>query len=149
MVAPVSLVGALMARSRTHHPVTTVEVVVPGAELRVAGRLDAGNDHQLREELHRAIVLGEGELVLDLAEAEIHDSTALALVAGVHHRAAREGRTLVIVDPSDRFERVVAAMRLGKVLQRRRRATSAPVSTAPVPTAPVSTVTVGRPPAQA
>ena len=84
---------------------------MPGAELRVTGRLDAGNDHQLREELHRAIVLGEGEL---------------------------EGRTLVIVDPSDRFERVVAAMRLGKVLQRRRRATSAPVST----------VTVGRPPAQ-
>lgn len=138
MVAPVSHVGALMAKARTHPSVTTVEVVVPGAELRVTGRLDAGNDHQLREELHRAIVLGEGELVLDLAEAEIHDSTALALVAGVHHRAAREGRTLVIVDPSDRFERVVAAMRLGKVLQRRRRATSAPVST----------VTVGRPPAQ-
>ena len=77
------------------------------------------------------------------------DVPDFALVAGVHHRAAREGRTLVIVDPSDRFERVVAAMRLGKVLQRRRRATSAPVSTAPVPTAPVSTVTVGRPPAQA
>ncbi|MTB72254.1 STAS domain-containing protein [Arsenicicoccus sp. MKL-02] len=127
-----------MVRARTHPSVTTVEVVVPGAELRVTGRLDAGNDHALREELHRAIVFGEGELILDLAGAEIHDSTALALVAGVHHRAARAGRTLVIVDPSDRFERVVAAMRLGKVLQRRRR---------PVPE-PVATVTVGGPPAR-
>ena len=100
-------------------PATVVEVVVPGYVLRVHGRLDSRNDHALREELHRALVMGEGELLLHMGEAEIYDSTALALVAGAHHRARRLGRTLVIVDPSPRFERVVAAMRLGKVLSRR------------------------------
>ncbi|MCH8612373.1 STAS domain-containing protein [Arsenicicoccus dermatophilus] len=98
---------------------TTVEVVAPGQELRVQGRLDASTDHALREEIHRAIVLGTGELLVDLAQAELYDATALALIAGAHHRAQRAGRTLVVVDPSPRFERVVAAMRLGKVLQRR------------------------------
>ncbi|AKT52360.1 STAS domain-containing protein [Arsenicicoccus sp. oral taxon 190] len=108
-----------MARGRTTTGDTVVEVVLPGYELRVQGRLDARNDHALREEIHRAIVLGEGELLLHLDAAEIHDATALALIAGAHHRARRAGRRLVIVNPSARFERVVAAMRLGKVLERR------------------------------
>jgi anti-anti-sigma factor len=61
---------------------------------------------------------GAGDLLLHLAEAEVHDSTGLGLIVGAHYRALLAGRRLVLVDASPRVDRLLRASRLHLVLAR-------------------------------
>lgn len=93
-----------------------IDVVVPGAAVTVAGRLDASTAHLVRRALDEAVACGEGDLVLDLRLAEVFDSAGLGVVVGAHRRAALAGRCLVVEHPSERFVRLARALRVGHVL---------------------------------
>jgi anti-anti-sigma factor len=53
-----------------------------------------------------------------LAQAEVHDAAGLGVIVGVHHRARRVGRRLVLVDVSPRLDRLLRASRLHRILAR-------------------------------
>lgn len=95
-----------------------VVVETPGRELRLNGALNVRTVPNLRADLQRALDGGEGDLVLHLGEAEIHDATGLGVLVGAHHRALRRGRRLVIAEASDRLERLLRLTKLHLVLAR-------------------------------
>ena len=61
---------------------------------------------------------GQGDLMVHLAGAEVHDATGLGVLVGAHHRARRAGRRLVLVDVSPRLDRLLRVSRLHRVLAR-------------------------------
>jgi anti-anti-sigma factor len=98
-------------------PVYVQEVRV-GREVAVWGRLDASTVADVRVALHEILARGSGDLLIHLAQAEIHDATGLGVIVGVHHRARRLGRRLILVDVSPRLDRLLRASRLNRVLER-------------------------------
>ncbi|MBE3075322.1 MAG: STAS domain-containing protein [Actinobacteria bacterium] len=97
--------------------VRVVETSV-GQEVSVSGRLDVNTVAEVRRALHDILDQGVGDLLVHLAEAEVHDATGLGVIVGVHHRARRVGRRLVLVDVSPRLDRLLRASRLHRVLTR-------------------------------
>jgi anti-sigma B factor antagonist len=89
---------------------------VPGGHVRIRGRLDVRTVADVRLMLHDAIDSGSGELLVDVAAAEIGDATGLGVLVGAHHRARRAGRQLVLLDISERLDRLLHAARLHRVL---------------------------------
>ena len=89
-----------------------------GREVSVAGRLDTQTVAEVRLALHRILDQGAGDLLIHLAEAEVHDATGLGVLVGLHHRARLMGRRLVLVDVSPRLDRLLRASRLHRVLAR-------------------------------
>jgi anti-sigma B factor antagonist len=89
-----------------------------GQEVTVSGRLDVSSVDQVRAELHDILDRGVGDLLLHLAQAEVHDAAGLGVIVGIHHRARRMGRRLVLVDVSPRLDRLLRASRLHRVLAR-------------------------------
>ncbi len=89
---------------------------VPGGQVCIRGRLDVHTVAEVRLLLQHAVDSGSGDLLVDLADAEIGDATGLGVLVGAHHRARRAGRQLVLVDVSDRLERLLRAARLHLVL---------------------------------
>jgi anti-anti-sigma factor len=85
-------------------------------ELVVGGRLDVRNAADARLALHRAVDAGEGDLVLDLRGLDSWDATGLGVIMGVHRRAGRCGRRLVLRDVPPRMHRVLIATRLHRIL---------------------------------
>ena len=59
----------------------------------VTGRLDVHTVADVRLLLHAAVDRGSGDLMVHLAEAEVHDATGLGVIVGAHHRARRAGRS--------------------------------------------------------
>lgn len=102
-----------------------ITVVRPGAEVRLAGRLDVTSVSDVRLALHQALEGGDGDLVVDLAGVELVDATGLGVLVGVHRRAQRTGRVVVLRDPGDRIRRVLFVTRLDRVLRTARTAASA------------------------
>lgn len=98
--------------------VLDVFVEVSGREIRLRGPLDVHTVPDLRAHLQTALDGGEGDLVLHLGEAEVHDSTGLGVLVGAHHRAMRRGRRLVIAEASERLERLLRLTKLHLVLAR-------------------------------
>lgn len=94
-----------------------ITVVSPGAEVGLAGRLDVTSVSDVRLALHEALDAGDGELVVDLAGVELVDATGLGVLVGVHRRAQRRGRVVVLRDPGDRVRRVLFVTRLDRVLR--------------------------------
>lgn len=94
--------------------------LVPGQLVVLRGRLDSRTAADVRLALHAALDSGVGDLRVDLAEALVGDATGLGLVVGVHRRAARSGRRLVLVGVDARTERLIRAARLQRVLVRDR-----------------------------
>jgi anti-sigma B factor antagonist len=94
-----------------------ITVVRPGAEVTLAGRLDVSSVSDVRLALHEALEAGDGELVVDLAGVELVDATGLGVLVGVHRRAQRTGRVVVLRDPADRIRRVLFVTRLDRVLR--------------------------------
>jgi anti-anti-sigma factor len=90
----------------------------PGRIVTVTGRLDVRTVADVRIALHDIVDRGEGDLLIHLADAEVCDATGLGVIVGVHHRARRAGRRLVIADASPRLERLLRAARLTRVLAR-------------------------------
>jgi anti-sigma B factor antagonist len=110
-------VSAVGSSAVVRPPVSVVEICV-GQEASVAGRLDVHTVAELRVSLHDILARGAGDLLIHLAEAEVHDATGLGVIVGLHHRARRVGRRLVLVDVSPRLDRLLRASRLHRVLTR-------------------------------
>lgn len=89
-----------------------------GREVTICGRLDVDSVAEVRLALHEILGRGAGDLLVHLAQAEVYDATGLGVIVGVHHRARRLGRRLVLVDVSPRFDRLLRASRLHRVLAR-------------------------------
>ena len=106
---------ALIAAGGQH---ASVAEISPGQEVAVRGRLDVNSVGEVRLALHRILDRGVGDLLIHLAQAEVHDATGLGVIVGVHHRARRVGRRLVLVDVSPRLDRLLRASRLNRVLTR-------------------------------
>ncbi len=88
----------------------------PGGRVRLRGRLDVHTVADVRTELRVAVAHGTGDLVVDLSGVELGDTTGLGVLLGVHRRAVRAGRTLVLVGVSDGLHRLLVATRLARVL---------------------------------
>ena len=89
-----------------------------GQEVTVSGRLDVDSVAEVRVALHEILDRGVGDLLVHLAQAEVHDATGLGVIVGVHHRARRLGRRLVLVDVSPRLDRLLRASSLHRILAR-------------------------------
>jgi anti-anti-sigma factor len=98
-------------------PVSVTETAV-GREVTICGRLDVDSVAEVRAALHEILDRGAGDLLVHLAQAEVHDATGLGVIVGIHHRARRLGRRLVLVDVSPRLDRLLRASRLHRVLAR-------------------------------
>lgn len=108
------------------HPQTVqVRVDVVGRSVVLAGRLDVHSVADVRLVLHEVLDRGSGELVLDLREMEVGDATGLGLLVGLHRRADRAGRRLVLREVSPRLERLLLLTRLHRIMHVER-----PVATA-------------------
>jgi anti-anti-sigma factor len=95
-----------------------VSEIVPGQEVAVAGRLDVHSVAAVRLALHDILDRGQGDLLIHLAGAEVHDANGLGMIVGIHHRAYGVGRRLVLVDVSPRLDRLLRVSRLQRVLAR-------------------------------
>lgn len=95
-----------------------MQIEPSGGVVRLRGALDVHTVPDLRAQLHRVLESGEGDLVLHLGEAEVRDATGLGVLVGVHHRARRRGRRLVIGRASERLERLLRSTKLHLVLVR-------------------------------
>lgn len=95
-----------------------VAEIAVGQEVTVTGRLDVNSVAEIRMALHDILDRGVGDLLVHLANAEVHDATGLGVIVGVHHRARRVGRRLVLVDVSPRLDRLLRSSRLHRVLAR-------------------------------
>jgi anti-anti-sigma factor len=93
-----------------------VDVVRPGSSLALNGRLGAATVADVRAVLTAATDAGSGDLVVDLRGVELVDATGLGLLVGVHRRADRQGRRLVLQGVPERIERLLLATRLHRVL---------------------------------
>lgn len=82
----------------------------------VRGRLDGGSVGELRDVLHRLLGQGHAEVLVDLAEAEIGDASALALLVGAHHRARRTGARVRVGAANERTARLLRLAHLDRVL---------------------------------
>lgn len=90
----------------------------PGREATIRGDLGVRTVPELRAQLQRMLAAGEGDLVLHLREAEVADATGLGVLVGLHQRARRQNRRLVIAEASERLERLMRITRLHLVLAR-------------------------------
>lgn len=90
----------------------------PGREATIRGQLGVRTVPELRGHLQRLLAAGEGDLVLHLSEAEVADATGLGVLVGLHQRARRQDRRLVIAEASERLERLMRITRLHLVLAR-------------------------------
>jgi len=95
-----------------------VSEILPGQEVAVSGRLDVNSVAAVRRALSAVLDRGHGDLLIHLAQAEVHDATGLGVIVGIHHRAFGVGRRLVLVDVSPRLDRLLRASRLDRVLAR-------------------------------
>lgn len=93
-----------------------VRVITPGAALALSGRLGASTVADVRAALCVAVDHGVDDLLLDLHEVELVDATGLGMLVGVHRRADRLDRRLVLQRVPERIERLLLATRLHRVL---------------------------------
>lgn len=83
-----------------------------GAELNLAGRLDALSAPAVRATLHEAIIDGAGDLVVSIGALEIWDGTGLGVLAGASRRARRSSRQLVLTEVRPRELRLLRVARV-------------------------------------
>ncbi|HVN11415.1 MAG TPA: STAS domain-containing protein [Kineosporiaceae bacterium] len=92
-----------------------VRVIRPGAEVDLVGRLDVRTASMVRETLQACVDEGEGDLLLHVGSLEIWDSAGLGVLVGVHRRARRAGRRIVLTDVPPRHLRLLRATRLHRL----------------------------------
>lgn len=107
-----------MARMKAGGDLPRVEEVRVGREVAVSGRLDVTTVADVRLALYGVLDRGSGDLLIHLAHASVHDATGLGVIVGIHHRARRLGRRLILVDASPRLDRLLRASRLHRVIAR-------------------------------
>jgi anti-sigma B factor antagonist len=107
--------GSVIGLSRASS-VLDITHVQAGQRVRLRGRLDVHTVADVRAELRVAVVHGTGELLVDLTGVELGDTTGLGVLLGVHRRAVRAGRAMVLVGVSPGLQRLLVATRLARVL---------------------------------
>ena len=95
---------------------TRVETLLPGRLLRITGPISTRSSGSVRTALREAIDEGRGDVLVNLAGAQVWDATGLGVLVGAHHRARRCGRRLVVVDPSPRMRSLLTTTKLDRVL---------------------------------
>ena len=98
-------------------PAPSSTVVVPGRVVALHGCLGVHAAADVRLVLADAVGAGDGDLVVDLSGVSALDATGLGVLVGVHRRAGRVGRSLVLQDVSVPVARVLFLTRLDKVLR--------------------------------
>jgi anti-anti-sigma factor len=93
-----------------------VSVDVLTSEVVLTGRLDVHTVHDARAAVHAALERGSGDLVVNLRDVEMLDATGLGMLVGVHRRAGRTGRRLVLRDVGPQLERLLRVSRLHRIL---------------------------------
>jgi anti-anti-sigma factor len=87
-----------------------------GQLLLLEGKLDVTTVADVRPVLHEAVDSGSDDLIVDLSAVEVVDATGLGVLVGVHRRASREGRRLVLRSVPPRVQRLLAVTRLSRIL---------------------------------
>jgi anti-anti-sigma factor len=93
-----------------------IEVVRAGADLRIAGRLDARSAPVARTALQAAIDDGAGDIRVRVRDLEIWDASGLGVLVGAQRRARQCGRRLLLLEVSPRQMRLFRATRLHRLL---------------------------------
>lgn len=75
-----------------------MELFRDGATLHVVGQVDGRCTHELRDAMQRQLADEPGEVVLDLAEVDGVDLTALRMIAAVSRQAWLEGQEVRVRD---------------------------------------------------
>jgi anti-anti-sigma factor len=88
-----------------------------GHHVSLRGRLDIHTVPDLRMVLHRIVDDGDDDLLLDLAECEIGDSTGFGVIVECLRRARRGSRHFGIVDADPRTRRLLARARLAHLVE--------------------------------
>lgn len=78
-----------------------------GATVRLRGQLDGRSTAELRDVLYAQLDSASGDVVLDLAEVESVDLTALRMIAVTSRYAALQGRRLLLRDCSPLVRRLL------------------------------------------
>jgi anti-anti-sigma factor len=93
-----------------------VRVAAGWDEVVLSGQLNSRTAADVRVALHAAIDAGSGDLIVDLREVDLVDSTGLGLLVAAHRRAGRCSRRLVLrcVPPS--LNRLLLLTRLDRIL---------------------------------
>lgn len=88
-----------------------------GERVELHGPLDVHTVADVRVQLHGCIDAGDGDVVVDLTDAQVMDATGLGVLVGAHRRAQRAGRQLVLTGVNARLGRLLLATRLHRVLR--------------------------------
>lgn len=85
-----------------------------GMLVTIVGSIDVHTAADLRADLHAIIDDGEGALLLDLARAEVRDSTGLGLLLECRRRGRRLGREMRLIALSPHSERLLRRLALSR-----------------------------------
>ena len=92
-----------------------IEVLRPGADIAVRGRLDVHSAPAVRAALHNIIDDGIGDVLIHGDALEIWDACGLGVLVGAHRRARQAGRRVVLTGLPSRELRLLRATRLIRV----------------------------------
>jgi anti-sigma B factor antagonist len=116
---PMTVTTRTPATAADTNPDAARVLLRPDVGAALTGRLDEAGVSAVREDLQRLVDTGEGELLLDVSQARVVDSTGLGLLVAVHRRAQQRGRSLVLLDVPARLDFLIRHTRLQRVLIRR------------------------------
>jgi anti-anti-sigma factor len=93
-----------------------MELTVDGATLVLHGHFDVRSTSTVREALYDVIRATSGTVVVDLADVEAVDATALRVLAAASRTMERQKRALVLRGCSPALRRVLAFTRLRRLV---------------------------------
>lgn len=82
----------------------------------LSGGLDVSTVAETRLRLHEEVDGGAGDLLMDVSGVLTVDATGLGLLLGLHRRAGRRGRRLVLRGVPAHLSRLLVMTRLHRVL---------------------------------
>ncbi len=89
--------NALIAGERERPYASEAELIGEVGLVAVSGNMDLSTAPRFRRDIDEAIAVAPGDLVLDLSDIDLIDSTALCVMAGALRRLEEEGRQLILV----------------------------------------------------
>ena len=95
---------------------SVMELTVNDRTLILHGHFDVRSTGMVREALYERIERTSGNVVVDLADVEAIDATALRVLAAASKLMEREGRALILRGCSPALRRVLAFTRLRRLV---------------------------------